>query len=62
MKGVDETAFLTTITLYTSFFAETATTCKKKDVLGLEFESYQENKAAVLEGYKMARKFLFSRG
>lgn len=60
MKGVDETAFLTTITLYTSFFAETATTCKKKDVLGLEFESYQENKAAVLEGYKMARKFLFS--
>lgn len=60
MKGVDETAFLTTITLYTSFFAETATTCKKKDVLGLEFESYQANKVAVLEGYKMARKFLFS--
>ena len=60
MKGVDETAFLTTITLYTSYFAETATTCKKKDVLGLEFESYQANKAAVLEGYKMARKFLFS--
>lgn len=60
MKGVDETAFLTTITLYTSFFADTATTCKKKDVLGLEFESYQVNKAAVLEGYKMARKFLFS--
>lgn len=60
MKGVDETAFLTTITLYTSYFAETATTCKKKDVLGLEFESYQANKAVVLEGYKMARKFLFS--
>lgn len=60
MKGVDETAFLTTITLYTSYFAETATTCKKKDVLGLEFESYLENKTAVLEGYKMARKFLFS--
>lgn len=60
MKGVDETAFLTTITLYTSYFAEMATTCKKKDVLGLEFESYQANKAAVLEGYKMARKFLFS--
>jgi hypothetical protein len=60
MKGVDETAFLTTITLYTSYFAETATTCKKKDVLGLEFESYQANKAAILEGYKMARKFLFS--
>ena len=60
MEGVDETAFLTTITLYTSYLAETATTCKKKDVLGLSFESYQANKAAVLEGYKMARKFLFS--
>ena len=60
MRGVDETAFLTTITLYTSYFAETATTCKKKDVLSLAFESYQANKAAVLEGYKMARKFLFS--
>ncbi len=60
MRGVDETAFLTTITLYTSYFAETATTCKKKDVLALAFESYQANKAAVLEGYKMARKFLFS--
>ena len=51
---------MTTITLYTSYFAETATTCKKKDVLSLAFESYQANKAAVLEGYKMARKFLFS--
>lgn len=60
MQGVDETAFLTTITLYTSYLAETATTCKKKDVLGLSFESYQANKGAVLEGYKMARKFLFS--
>lgn len=60
MKGVDETAFLTTITLYTSYFAETATTCKKKDVLGLAFESYKANKETVLEGYKMARKFLFS--
>ncbi len=59
MKGVDETAFLTTITLYTSYFAETMTTCKKKDVLSLSFESYKANKAAVLEGYKMARKFLF---
>lgn len=60
MKGVDETAFLATITLYTNYLAETATTCKKKDVLALKFESYQANKAAVLEGYKMVRKFLFS--
>lgn len=60
MRGVDETAFLTTVTLYTSYFADTMTTCKKKDVLALNFESYKANKAAVLEGYKMARKFLFS--
>ena len=60
MNGVDETAFLTTIMLYTSYLAETATTCKKKDVLGLSFEAYQTNKAAILEGYRMARKFLFS--
>lgn len=60
MRGVDETAFLTTITLYTSYLAETMTTCKKKDVLALNFESYKANKPAVLEGYKMARKFLFS--
>ena len=58
MEGVDETAFLTTITLYTNYLAETATSCKKKDVLGLAFESYQKNKAAVLDGFKMAREFL----
>ena len=60
MYGVDETAFLTTVTLYNSYFADSMTTCKKKDVLALPFESYQANKQAVLEGYKMARKFLFS--
>lgn len=60
MYGVDESAFLTTITLYTNFLAPTMTTCKRKDVLDLSFESYQANKGAVLEGYRMARKFLFS--
>lgn len=60
MHGVDKTAFLTTVTLYSSYLADTMTTCKKKDVLALPFESYQANKQVVLEGYKMARKFLFS--
>lgn len=60
MYGVDETAFLTAVTLYTSYHAESATTCKKKDVLSLAFEDYQANKSAIIEGYKMARKFLFS--
>lgn len=60
MYGVDETAFLTTVTLYTSYHADTMTTCKKKDVLALSFEDYLKNKDTVLEGYKMARKFLFT--
>ena len=60
MYGVDETAFLTAVTLYTSYHAETMTTCKKKDVLSLSFEDYTDNKQALLDGYKMARKFLFS--
>lgn len=60
MYGIDETAFLTTVTLYTTYKAQSATTCKKKDVLALSFQDYQANKGVVLEGYKLARKFLFS--
>lgn len=60
MYSVDESAFLQTITLYSNYRAATMTTCKRKDILDLPFEAYQANKAAVLDGYKMARKFLFS--
>jgi hypothetical protein len=60
MEGVDETAFLTTITLYTTYNSNKMTTCKKKDVLALSYEDYKKNKISVLEGYKMARKFLLS--
>ena len=60
MYGVDESAFLTTVTLYTNYLAPTMTTCKRKDVLDLDYENYIANKPAVLEGYRMARKFLFS--
>lgn len=60
MFGVDETAFLTTVTLFTTYKSGSATTCKKKDVLALSFEDYKKNRDAVLEGYKMARKFLLS--
>ena len=59
MYGVDETSFLTAITLFTTYHAPTMTTCKKKDVLSLSFEDYQANKGALLEGYKMAKTFLF---
>lgn len=60
MHGVDETAFLTAITLYTTYHASSMTTCKKKDVLSLNYEDYKKNRDAILDGYKMARKFLFS--
>ncbi len=60
MRGVDETSFLTAITLYTNYLSSSMTTCKKKDVLALPFEAYMQNKQAIIEGYKMARKFLLS--
>ena len=59
MEGVDETAFLTAITLYTTYLSDKMTTCKKKDVLSLDYNDYKKNKDILLEGYKMARKFLF---
>lgn len=59
MEGVDETSFLTAITLYTTYLSDKMTTCKKKDVLALNFEDYKKNRGILLEGYKMARKFLF---
>ena len=60
---VDETAFLTTITLYTSYLKKKAgesgsVSCKKKDVLALDYKSYMKNRDQVLEGYKIAREFL----
>ena len=60
MYGIDEIAFLTAITLYTTYTAPTATSCKKKDVLSLTYEDYQKNKGAIIDGCKLARKFLFS--
>lgn len=60
MEGVDETSFLTAITLYTTYLSDKMTTCKKKDVLSLSFDDYKKNKDILLDGYKMARKFLFN--
>ena len=63
LNGIDETAFLTTVTLYTSYMNKIngisgMVSCKKRDVLGLPFEDYNVNKTAVLQGYKTAREFL----
>ena len=60
MEGVDETSFLTAITLYTTYLSDKMTTCKKKDVLSLDFDDYKKNRDILLDGYKMARKFLFN--
>lgn len=63
--GIDETAFLTTITLYTSFLDKLSgrkgmISCKKRDVLALRFEAYQNNRDAVLNGFCLAREFLLN--
>ncbi len=60
MRSVDETAFLTSVTLYTTYKSDKATTCKKKDVLDLQFKDYEENRKKLCEGYRLARKFLFN--
>ena len=67
MYGVDESAFLQAITLYSSFklkdiAPETApaVSCKRKDILDLPFEQYEKNKKAILDGFRLARKFLFT--
>ena len=63
LDGIDETTFLTTVTLYTNYMDKKsgksgAVSCKKKDVLSLSFESYKANKDQVLLGFQMAREFL----
>lgn len=62
LDGIDETAYLTAVTLYASYQAKLdcgkAVSCKKKDVLGLPYQSYLSCKDKVISGFKMARKFL----
>lgn len=63
MHGVDATAFLTSMTLYSTFLAKRNfdkghTSCKKKDVLDLKFEDYQLSLKNLLDGFDMAREFL----
>ncbi|OUO31695.1 DUF262 domain-containing protein [Olsenella sp. An293] len=63
MQGVDETTFLTSMTLYTTYLAKRAgtkgsTSCKKKDVLALRYEDYVANLDALLDGFDMARDLL----
>ena len=61
--GIDETTFLTTVCLYTSYMDKqvgksNSVSCKKKDVLALSYESYIANRDAVLLGFRLAKEFL----
>lgn len=63
LDGIDETTFLTTVALYTSYIDKQVgkvgtVSCKKKDVLSLSYESYVANRDQVLTGYRTARDFL----
>ena len=58
LDGIDETAFLTTITLYSNYHLNRTVSCKKKDVLLLSLDSYRDNKDDILKGFKRVRSFL----
>lgn len=67
MEGVDETMFLTAMTLYTTYLTKRGresidgkgrTSCKKRDVLALRYEDYVANLDALLDGFDMARNLL----
>jgi hypothetical protein len=64
LKGIDESSFLTAITLLTSFKKhqqsgkKTSVGCKRKDVLSLSLEEYQENADLITNGLQSAAKIL----
>lgn len=66
MEDVDESAFLATITLYSTYAkkvkrnGEGATSCKKKDILNLSLQDYKDCRDLVLAGYELTRKFLLN--
>ena len=62
-ENINETTFLTTVTLYTNYLKKQNgrikyIACKKKDVLNLDFDSYINNRDDVAHGFKLARDFL----
>lgn len=63
MHAIDETAYLTTVTLYTNYLKSlqgtNPTSCRKKDVLNLELQDYLDNKINVLNGFELAMDFLY---
>lgn len=62
LDGVDETAYLTSITLLTSYqkhrIEKTAVSCKREDVLNLTLEEYKKNSLLIIKGMKDAAQIL----
>jgi hypothetical protein len=62
LKSVDESAFLTALTLLTSYKrhaeARSPVSCKRKDVLELSLEDYKKNAQAIIDGMLSAAKIL----
>ncbi|ABD42650.1 protein of unknown function DUF262 [Methanospirillum hungatei JF-1] len=62
LKGVDESSYLTAITLLTSYQKQQSTnsavSCKRKDVLNLSLSEYQENSILIIKGLKDAAQLL----
>ncbi len=64
MQAVDEKAFLTAVTLYASHEKRMSegkgagSSCKRKDVLALTLDDYLKYRDTVIEGFRLARKFL----
>ncbi len=63
LNGMDATAFLTAVTLLSSYKrnredASKPVTCKRKDVLKLALQDYEKNANAMEQGLKKAARFL----
>lgn len=62
LRGIDEIAFLTAITLLTSYQRHvkenTAISCKRKDILGLSLNEYKVNADLILRGMRSAAELL----
>jgi hypothetical protein len=63
LEGLDATAFLTAVTLLTSYERsarrpELAVSCKRRDVLKLSLDEYQRNANAIEQGLKRSARFL----
>ena len=58
LSVVDATAFLTALTLLSTYKKKGTVSCKKKDVLNLSLMDYKNHKESITEGFLEAEKIL----